>query len=127
MNDPDSCAMKVKEQGKKSFLGSVLLFHDGVSYHIETSPLICSANWWTGFCMIETSVLKELIQKSFMMASVQSQLTVKMHQRKGIDNKCFKNFAFYIRFESVAYYLLWQSLNSKSTTEKRFSITPKHL
>ena len=41
-----------------------------------------------------------------MMASVQSQLTVKMHQRKGTDNKCFKNFAFYIRFESVAYYLL---------------------
>ena len=25
------------------------LFHDGGPYHIETSPLICSANQWTGF------------------------------------------------------------------------------
>ena len=29
-------------------------------YHIETSPLICSANEWTGFYMIRTSVMKEL-------------------------------------------------------------------
>ena len=27
-------------------------------YHIETSPLICSANQWTGFYMIRTSVIK---------------------------------------------------------------------
>ena len=36
------------------------LFHDEGSYHIETSPLICSANQWTGFYMIWTSVIKEL-------------------------------------------------------------------
>ena len=30
------------------------------SYHIETSPLICRANQWTGFYMIATSVIKEL-------------------------------------------------------------------
>ena len=30
-------------------------------YHIETSPLICSANQWTGFYMITASVMKELI------------------------------------------------------------------
>ena len=36
------------------------LFHDGEAYHIETSPLIFSANQWTGFYMIETSVRKEL-------------------------------------------------------------------
>ena len=36
------------------------LFHDGSPYHIETSPLICCANQWTGFCMIGTSVMKEL-------------------------------------------------------------------
>ena len=24
------------------------LFHDGCHYHIETSPLICRANQWTG-------------------------------------------------------------------------------
>ena len=36
------------------------LFLDGVSYYVETSPLICSANQWTGFYMIRTSVMKEL-------------------------------------------------------------------
>ena len=35
------------------------LFHDGGSCPIETSPLICSANQWTGFCMIGTSVMKD--------------------------------------------------------------------
>ena len=29
---------------------------------IETSPLICSANQWTGFDMITASVMKELIE-----------------------------------------------------------------
>ena len=38
-----------------------LLFHDGEHYHIETSPLICFVNQWTGFYMITTSVMKELI------------------------------------------------------------------
>ena len=28
---------------------------------METSSLICSANQWTGFYMIETSVMKELM------------------------------------------------------------------
>ena len=36
------------------------LFHDGGRYHIETSPVICSANQWTGFYMITASVMKEL-------------------------------------------------------------------
>ena len=30
-------------------------------YRIETSPLIWRANQWTGFYIIETSVMKELI------------------------------------------------------------------
>ena len=34
--------------------------HDGGRYHIETSPLICWANQWTGFYMITASVMKEL-------------------------------------------------------------------
>ena len=38
------------------------LFHDGGRYHIETSPLICPANQWTGFYMITASVMKELIE-----------------------------------------------------------------
>ena len=36
------------------------MFHDGGPYSIETSPLICRANQWFGFCLIETSVMKEL-------------------------------------------------------------------
>ena len=35
-------------------------FTDWGPYHIETSPLICTTNQWTGFYMIETSVMKEL-------------------------------------------------------------------
>ena len=37
-----------------------LLFHDGGSHDIEFSPLICSANQWTGFYIITASVVKEL-------------------------------------------------------------------
>ena len=39
------------------------LFHDGGRYHIETSPLICYANQWTGFSMITASVMKELMKR----------------------------------------------------------------
>ena len=37
----------------------VQLFHDGGRY-IETSPLICRANQWTGFYTITAFVMKEL-------------------------------------------------------------------
>ena len=37
------------------------LFHDGGSYHIETSPLICSTNQWIGFCMIGIFAMMEFI------------------------------------------------------------------
>ena len=36
----------------------LILFHDGGSYHIETSPLICRTSQWTGFCMIGVSIIK---------------------------------------------------------------------
>ena len=36
-----------------------------VTNHIETSPFIFGANQWTGFFMIETSVMKELNQHVF--------------------------------------------------------------
>ena len=42
-------------------LVNIWLFHDGGPYHIETSPLICSPNQWTGFYMIGTSVMKKCI------------------------------------------------------------------
>ena len=38
----------------------IKLFHDGGSYHIETSPFISSASQWTGFYMIGTSAMKKL-------------------------------------------------------------------
>ena len=38
----------------------VYRFHDGGHYHIETIPLICRANQWTGFYMIGTSDMKQL-------------------------------------------------------------------
>ena len=37
------------------------IFHDGGSYHVEISALIC-----TGFCMIGTSFMKELNCKKAM-------------------------------------------------------------
>ena len=37
-------------------------FHGGGSYDIETSPLICSANYWTGFYVIGTSFVKEHVK-----------------------------------------------------------------
>ena len=38
----------------------IKLFHDGGPCHVETCLLICSANQWTGFYMIGTSITKEL-------------------------------------------------------------------
>ena len=43
----------MKVQSTNSFI-----FHNGGSCRIETSPLIFSANQWTGFCMAGTSVMK---------------------------------------------------------------------
>ena len=37
-------------------------FHNGGSYYIETSPLICSPNQCIGFYIIGTSVMKVLTQ-----------------------------------------------------------------
>ena len=38
----------------------VSIFYDGGPYHIETSPLICFADQWTGFYVKGTSNMKEL-------------------------------------------------------------------
>ena len=52
------------------------LFHDGGRYHIETSPLICSANQWTDFYMLTTSVMKELNQfVSFSFGQLQFKIS----------------------------------------------------
>ena len=39
---------------------SFKFLHDAGRYHIEARPLICRANKWNGFYVIETSVMKEL-------------------------------------------------------------------
>ena len=39
---------------------SFKFLHDAGRYHIEARPLICWANKWNGFYVIETSVTKEL-------------------------------------------------------------------
>ena len=43
-----------------SVFSLICFFHHGGSDHIETSPLICRVNQWTGFYMIGTSVMKEV-------------------------------------------------------------------
>ena len=48
---------------------SYKLFHDGSRCHIETSPLICGANQWTGFYTITTSVMKELSSQHCVSAN----------------------------------------------------------
>ena len=46
------------------------LFHDGVPYHAETGSLICGANQWTGFYMMENSTMKEFILKCIGKAPI---------------------------------------------------------
>ena len=41
----------------------IQLCHDGGTYYVKTSPLICKANQWTGFYMLGTSVMKKLNSK----------------------------------------------------------------
>ena len=51
-----------------------LTLHDGGHYLIETSPLICFANQWTGFYMITASVMKELILNLYWLRSYEAAL-----------------------------------------------------
>ena len=51
------------ERGKWYEMGEVKInyfFQDEDPYHIVTSSLICRANQWTGFYIIEISVMKQL-------------------------------------------------------------------
>ena len=57
------------------FLRLIQLFHDGSPYHIETSPLICNANQSTGFCMIRSSVMKEL-KSCLQIIATQAQFLI---------------------------------------------------
>ena len=48
--------MQYKTELRNSFQKNKL-YHDGGPYHIETNPLICRSNQWTGFRMIGTSAI----------------------------------------------------------------------
>ena len=48
----------------------IIRFHVGDHYHIETSPLICFTNQWTGFYMIRTSIIKEFNVLTFYLANL---------------------------------------------------------
>ena len=49
-----------EKKNRHDFIKFLKFCHDGGRYHIETSPVICSANQWTGFYMITGSVMKDL-------------------------------------------------------------------
>ena len=72
---------------------SLTFLHDGNPYHIETSPLSCFANQWTGFGITRTSVVKEL-KPSRQIRSVARILQVVGNKAKGRfgDLACFAFF-----------------------------------
>ena len=65
-------------------------------YHIETSQLICSANQWTGFYMIATSIIKEL-NSDDQLRSVLCQVIVPGWQKNwnGKENQAESDKPFY--------------------------------
>ena len=112
------------------------LFHNAVPYHIETSPLICYANQWSGFYMIGISVIKEL--KTFsriLKTSVQLvkileirklSCQLKNHNKKILILRRFqisslKGAVLYLiaNFEQTDFTLVFPLLNlNKKTTAK---------
>ena len=61
---------------------ALLTLCDGGPHHIETSPLICFANRWSGFYMIGTSVIKNLKHLSGYELDNQSSLNWYLWFRK---------------------------------------------
>ena len=56
-----NCSFSLPKRVHELFHKILNYTHDGGSYHIETIPMIYSANKWTCFYMIGNSVMKELI------------------------------------------------------------------
>ena len=70
------------------------LFHDGGLYHIEISPLICSANQWTGFYMIGAFVMKKFSAGKLILLEAASKLLLlflsksrSLKRHLSVDNK----------------------------------------
>ena len=73
-------------------------FHDGGRYHIETSPLICRANQWTGFYMITSSVMKELIGLWFLKYFYRQRTYLaetKISKQKVTENKKNNHYVWF--------------------------------
>ena len=84
------------------------LFHDGGRYHIETSPLISSANQWTGFHMITASIMKELnvakttsIYNHFKTLSRQLNYTVVLSTKRRRCSDVLITTSFYQQYSNI--------------------------
>ena len=78
-----------------------LLFYEQITHHIETSPLICSANQRTGFYVIGTSVIRKVKVKVYI------SILRKIHS---VPASMFNSFqALFSQKSSIIY--VWQ--NSK--------------
>ena len=65
----------------------LLLFHDGGPHYVETSPLICSGNQWTGFYWIVTFVMKELINFSHSKQCNETEAYLEPRQTSMMEKK----------------------------------------
>ena len=64
---------------------AIQLFHNGGFRYIETSPLTCSANQWTSFYMIGTSVTKELNEEDNGIFTLTGQIKGKFLSKNVVN------------------------------------------
>ena len=81
-------------------------FHDGSPHHIETNLLICSANQWTGYHMIGTSVMNKLTYFTPMFLFLRFQRVQKSNNT--VD------FTFILNAKGVEYIDLFVNLTHLS-------------
>ena len=96
------------------------LFHEGGHFHIQTSPLIYSANQWTGSYMVGTAVIKVLSPFGFHLTLFQgscyysfwSLLTVLLSLQALVHS----------RLISDEYTVLFLRIHSMKNTQKHYAI-----
>ena len=64
------------EYAYRQALVNLLLFQDGDPYYIKNSPLICTANPWTGFYMSGISIMKEFIHVRVIDKNINENLAM---------------------------------------------------
>ena len=105
---------------------NINFFYDGSPYHIETSPLNCKANQWTGFFMIGTSIIKELkhvnVKKRLYKKIIHSHFIVRLDHitRKDFDKNSVTNtqnkMSLFFKTPHFSPFLSNQSSNKNSFT-----------